>query len=142
MAVDGAVGHHAVIVIQMVQQLFAGEDFSRLVGEGFQQAELRRRQVQQLAAPARLEAAFIHNQRAFGVQHLKLALRPAAAQNGFHAGDHFTRAVGFADIIVRADFEPQQAVNLFNFGGDHDDRYVGEAANFPAQGQAINARQH
>jgi hypothetical protein len=63
-AVDGAVGHHAVIVIQVVQQLFAGKDFSRLVGEGFQQAELRRRQVQQLAAPARLEAAFVDNQRA------------------------------------------------------------------------------
>ena len=45
-AVDGAVGHHAVIVIQMVEQLLAGKHFSRLVGEGFQQAELRGGEIQ------------------------------------------------------------------------------------------------
>ena len=142
MAVDGAVGHHAVIVIQMVEQLLAGKHFARLVGERFQQAELRWGEIQKFAAPARLEAAFVDDQRALRIEHLQFTLRLTAAEDGFHPSDHLTRAVGFADIIVSADFKPQQAVNLFNFGGDHDDRHVGEATNFPAQGQSINPWQH
>ncbi len=142
MAVDGAVSHHAVIVIQVVQQLLAREHFPRFVGKGLQQAELSRREIQKLAAPACLEAALVDNQRAFGVQHLQFALRFTAAKNGFHAGDDFTRAVGFADVIVRANFEAQQAVDFFDFCRHHDNRHVGEATNFPAQGQAVGAGEH
>ena len=40
MAIDRSVGHHAVIIVQVIQQLFAREDFTRFLGEGFQQAEL------------------------------------------------------------------------------------------------------
>jgi hypothetical protein len=35
----------------MIEQLFAGENLARLLGEGFQQTELGRSQVQQLIAP-------------------------------------------------------------------------------------------
>ncbi len=142
MAVDGAVGHHAVIVIQMVKQLFTGKHFPRLVGERFQQAELRRGEIQQFAAPACLEAAFVNDQRAFGVQHLKLALRLTAAQDRFHARDHLPRAVWLADVIVGADFKPQQTVDLFDFGRYHHNGHIGETTNFTAQAQAVGTRQH
>ncbi len=132
MAVDGAVGDHAIIVIQVVQQLFARKDFPRLVGEGFQQAELGGCEIQKFAAPACLEAALVDDKRAFRVEHLQFTLRFTAAQDSFHAGDHFTRAVRFADVIVCANFQPQQAVDLFDFSGHHHDGHVREATNFPA----------
>ena len=62
------------------------------------------------------ETAFVDNQRALRIEHLQIALRLAAAEDGFHASDHFARAVRLADIIVGADFEPQQTVDLFGFG--------------------------
>ena len=88
----------------MIEQLFAGEDFTRLLREGLQQPELGGREVQQLVAPGSLEAALVDNQRAFGIQRLQIALRLAAAKNGLHAGHHFTRAIGLTDIVIGADF--------------------------------------
>jgi hypothetical protein len=41
MAVDSAIRHHAVIVIQVIEQLFAREDLPRFAGEGFQQTKFR-----------------------------------------------------------------------------------------------------
>ena len=124
MAVDGTVSHDAVIIIQTVQQLLAGEDLPRLVGEGFQQAEFGGGEIQQLAAPARLEAAFIDDKWAFRVQYLQFTMGLTAAQNGFYARDHFTRAVWLADVIIRANFEAQQAVDLFDFRRHHHHRHV------------------
>ena len=80
MAVNSAIGDHAVIVVQMIEQLFTGEDFTRLLREGLQQPELGGREVQQLVAPGSLEAALVDNQRAFGIQRLQIALRLAAAK--------------------------------------------------------------
>ena len=79
MAVDGAVGDYPIIVIQMVEQLFAGEDLARLLGEGFQKPELGGSEVQQLVAPGGLKTTFVDNQRALGVQRLQIALRLAGA---------------------------------------------------------------
>ena len=142
MAVDGAVGHYPIVVIQMVEQLFAGEDLPRLLGEGFQQPELGGSEVQQLVAPGGLKTTFVDNQRALGVQRLQIALRLAAAEDGFYPGDHFPRAVGLADIVVGAYFQPQQTVDLFDFRRHHHHRNIGEAANFPAQRQTVGTGQH
>ena len=103
MAVDRSVGDHPVIIVQMIQQLFAREDFTRLLGEGFQQAELGGGEVQQLIAPGGLEAPLVNNQRAFRIQRLQIALRFAAAKNGLDPGHHLAWAVGLTDIIIGAD---------------------------------------
>ncbi len=63
---------------------------------------------------------------------LEFALRFTAAQNGFHAGHDFAWAVRLTDIIIGADFQPQQPVDLFDFGRDHHNGDVGKTANLPA----------
>ena len=50
-AVDGAVGYYAVVVIKMVQQLLAGEHFSWFMRERFQETKLLRRQVNHYSTP-------------------------------------------------------------------------------------------
>ena len=50
-AVDGAVGYYAVVVIKMIEQLLAGEHFSWFMRERFQQTKFRRRQVKHFTAP-------------------------------------------------------------------------------------------
>jgi len=44
-----------------------------------------------------------------------------APQHGFYAGDEFARAEGFADVVVCAEFEAEDAVGFFVLGGEHDD---------------------
>ncbi len=51
MAVDRSVGHHPIVIIQMIEQLLAGENLARLLRQGFQQTKLGRSQIQQLIAP-------------------------------------------------------------------------------------------
>ncbi|CSQ01874.1 Uncharacterised protein [Shigella sonnei] len=51
MAVNGAVGYYAVVVIKMIEQLLAGEHFSWFMRERFQQTKFRRRQVKHFTAP-------------------------------------------------------------------------------------------
>ena len=48
----------------------------------------------------------------------RVCVRP---QHGFYAGDEFARAEGFADIVVCAEFEAEDAVGFFVLGGEHDD---------------------
>ena len=142
MAVDGTVGYHAVVVIKMVQQLLAGEHFSWFMRERFQQSKFCRRQVKHFTAPGSLKTTFVDNQRAFSILLLQLALRFATAQNGFDARYHFPWAVRLADIVICANLQPQQAVDLFDFCRHHHDRNVRKTTNFPAQRQAIGAREH
>ena len=52
-----------------------------------------------------------------------------AAQNGLDAGDDLARAERLDDVIVRAHFEPQNAVDFLAAGGQHDDGELAVLAN-------------
>ena len=67
----------------------------------------------------------------------------AAAQHGMNAGQQFARIEGFGQVVVGADFEADDAVNVFALGGQHDDgcTVIGSAQS-PADGQAVFARHH
>ena len=54
-----------------------------------------------------------------------------AAQQGFDAGVEFARAERFADVVVCAEFQPEDAVGFFVLGGEHDN---GQAGMLVAQG--------
>ena len=45
-----------------------------------------------------------------------------AAQHGAHAGHQLAEAVRLGDVVVGADLEPDDRVDLGALGGDHDDR--------------------
>ena len=138
MAVDRAVGDHPVIGIQLVEQLVAGEHPARSAGKGVEQAQFNRRQVQRHTIKSSAVAGFVDLDAR--LRH-GLQVR-AAAQYRFDPGHHLPWAERFADVVIGAQIQPQQAVHFFDPGGDHDDRHRTETAQFLADVQTIPARQH
>ena len=59
------------------------------------------------------------------------------------AGHEFARVEGLGQIVVGAEFEADDAIDLVALGCQHDDRgLVLGAAQAPADGKAVLARQH
>ncbi len=87
----------------------------------------------------------IHRQCA--VLHAVVGRRGAvrAAQQRSHARDDFIGAERLGDVIVRAKFEPDDAIGFFRLRGQHDDRDGGGrrvGANRATELQAIESWQH
>ncbi|KAG1394898.1 hypothetical protein G6F59_014097 [Rhizopus arrhizus] len=139
MAVDGAVDHHAVVQIEAVKQFFAGPDPAGRGQQGAQQAVLHRGQVQALAVPGGTRGRFVDVEAAVGARG---RVRPVAAQHRHHSRHHFARTERLADVVVGADLQSQQAVDLLHPRGDHDHRHVAAGAQLAAQIHAIALRQH
>ena len=137
MAVDGAVADDPLVGVDAVHQLAAGKNPPRAGGEDLQQFEFDGGQVEGDTAQRGEVAGFIEGQ--------PLVLdggRAAATQHRFDPGHHLAGAVGFADVVVGAEFEAEQAVDLFDPGRDHDDRHAGEFADLFADVHAVFPRQH
>src|SRR5689334_10356806 len=64
-----------------------------------------------------------------------------AAQHSPYPGDQFTRGKWLSDVIVRADLQPDQPIRLGITRREHDDRYIGIAAQYAAYIDAIHAGQ-
>jgi hypothetical protein len=60
----------------------------------------------------------------------------AAAQDRFHARDHFAWTVGFAHVVIGAKLESDDAVDFTRARGQHDDRHVEFGADFPKNFEA------
>ena len=60
-----------------------------------------------------------------------------------HAGQQFARVEGLAEVVVGADFEADDAVDVLALGGQHDDgRAVVGGAQAAADRQAVFAGHH
>ena len=69
--------------------------------------------------------------------------RRAAAQHGVDAGQQLARVEGLGQVVVGADLEADDAVDVLALGGEHDDRRaVVGGAQAPADRQAVLAGQH
>ena len=67
----------------------------------------------------------------------------APAQYGAHAGDQLTRVERLAEIIVGADLESDDAVDIFFQRGEQDDRHAGAlGAKVAAKIEPRAVRQH
>jgi hypothetical protein len=66
----------------------------------------------------------------------------AAAQDRLDAAEELAWIEGLGDIVIRAELEPHDAVDILATGGEHDDRYLRARAQLAAQRQAVFARQH
>ena len=76
---------------------------------------------------------------------LLLLLRLAefgAAQQRLDAGLQFARAERLGDVVVGAKFQTDHPVSLVGGGGEHDDGYLGVAADLLAEGKAVVAGHH
>ena len=65
-----------------------------------------------------------------------------APQHGANAGQQFARIERLRQIVVGAHFQTDDAVDLFAFGGQHDDRNLRVRAQPLADAQAVFAGQH
>ena len=77
-----------------------------------------------------------------GAAHVVLAGRGGAAQDGLDAGLDLKDIEGLGHIVVRAVFQPQNFVDLFTLGGQHDDRYIAVLPDPLAHGDTVHLRQH
>ena len=116
--VDGVRVGGAVAAEHGGEQFFAAEHTAGAVQQGAQQAvfALRERQFATLVADAAGGRVVVPDGGGFGG-----GLGLCAPQHGFYAGDEFARAEGFADVVVCAEFEAEDAVGFFVLGGEHDD---------------------
>ena len=64
-----------------------------------------------------------------------------AAGHGADPRDELAQAEGLDDVVVGAQLEPDDAVDLLALRGDHDDRHVGAGAQLPADRETVDVRQ-
>ena len=65
-----------------------------------------------------------------------------AAQYGFDARHQFLGIKRFHNVIVCAEFQAEDFVKNFSFGGKHNNRDIGFSADFPADLIAVDSGQH
>ena len=76
-----------------------------------------------------------------GIQAQPACRHGPPAQDRLDARDEFAWAEGFADIVVGAERQTEQAIDLGDAGGDDDDRHIRKAAHRLAERGAIEAGQ-
>src|SRR3954469_25408477 len=113
-----AVQHHALVTHERREQV-------ELLG-----AQLNRFTADRDLAPRRVEPDVGNLEHAFGL-HGALA----ASQDGLYAGYELARGERLRDVVVGANFEPDDLVDVVAAGGEDDHRYVRSLANLFADGQ-------
>ena len=75
-------------------------------------------------------------------QHVGSGRGVAAAQDRAQAGQQFAWLEWFGQVVIRAHFEPDDAVHRVATGGQRQDGAVGACADLPTDVQAVGVRQH
>jgi NAD-dependent dihydropyrimidine dehydrogenase PreA subunit len=114
-----------VIALCLIEQFLAREHAARICHQLAQQFELNCHQLERRRAPRSFTPGNVQSQvthlqdlRGFGRTWL------GAAQYGLDARHQLADAERLDDVIVRTQFQPDDAVNLFVFGREHDDGQV------------------
>lgn len=131
--VDGAVERFPIPIVDRTQQVIAGENAPSALDELIQQTELARRQFDfpavrrpKLSAVQVESPAIKGNDALLGIRHIR-ARRPAlrySAHNTPDAHQQFTLVPRFDDIIIGADFQPDDAVDRIVLTGEEDDAEI------------------
>ena len=132
MSVYGPVISCIVITLHQGKQLITAVNPPGSFQQDFEQAELIWSQIDRVLLNQDLPG--------FRIEPDGSALEPrtvcdslsASALDSFDPSDHFTWAEGFADVIIRTQFQSQHPVYFFCFGSDHDDRDIAETSQFAA----------
>ena len=67
---------------------------------------------------------------------------PGAPQRGLHARAELAHRERLGDVVVGAELEPEDLVDLLGLGGEHDDRDRRARAQAPADLEPVDLRQH
>ncbi len=144
MAVDRSVGQREAGAAQPVDDRVAAEHLGWHRRQRPQDAELGNGQGHGILTPLRLPALGIEGQAAVLQRRrgtLDLGRSPAhPAQDRHHAGDHLARAKRLRDIIVGAELDAEDAIDLVVARGEEKDRQIALAAQAPADLDPIHPR--
>src|SRR5271165_2710065 len=127
-----------------VQQLVAGEDSSRMPRQIFQQPELGGCRLLNLATHHQGHTATV-NLDVAGLHNCRRQRTLEAAQHRAHPRHQLARAERLGDIVVRAQFQSDDAVRLAHLRSQKYDRSHierGRLANAPAKLQAVASGDH
>ena len=142
--VDRTRRDEAGIAPDCVEEVIAAEDTAGMTREIVEQPELGGGGGHQLTIDAQLHGAGI-NLDVFEADHRRRRGALEAAQDGFDAGDQFTRGEGLGDVIVGAHFKAEDAIVLRGAGGEKDDGDDAQRrvlAETPAQVESVAAGNH
>ena len=131
-----------------VEQLGARVDAAGMGGKLDEQVELLRGELDdaafELDAPlVESDRESFHRNAAVRYRVGALCHRRDTAQDGFHACEKLANTKRLREVVVRSHLEPDHAVRLRGFGGEHENRgVVRPRAHAPADFNSIGSRQH
>ncbi len=146
--VDAAFERTGIAALGEIEQALARQHAARPLAEGSQQVELGAGhrhsgagRIAQLAQPE-IDPPSEKRQRGRAVGGADGLGGGLAAQHRVDPCQQFARIERFGEIIVRAHFEAEDAIDILAARGQHDDRHLRFRAHLAAQAEAIFARQH
>jgi hypothetical protein len=106
--VDGAIGDDALVAIHRVHELIARVDPTRMIDQHLEELELHRGEVQ--ISPTDRGAMTVGIQPHAGLGRPSTSFH--AAQDRLDPRDDLARAEGLANVIVGAELQPEQPIDL------------------------------
>jgi len=146
--VDRAVEHVVVAAASEQRQLFARERLPRVLREDLDQRELGGREVNgriPIGKGARREIQRERAERHLAVRFGSARSEPlrVPAQHGMDARNELARVERLRQIVVGPHLEPDDAIHVLAFRGEHHDRHVFAGGAQPsAHGEPVLAGKH
>lgn len=140
--IDGAGFAGEVVAPDRAEELVAGEGDAGVFDEGDEEVEFFGAEVDELAIDAGFAAGFVDGEIAEGDGVLGFSAAFDAVEDAFDAGDEFAGVEGFGHVVVGAEFEADDLVDVVAACGEHDDGDVAFAAKFAEDLEAIEAGHH
>ena len=125
-----------------LEQLVAGQHEPAMVEQLPEEVELLRRELDLLLADVHLPPAGVDREVAVADDGAlrQAALRRRAAQDRLHAGDELARVERLRHVVVGADLEADDLVDVLVARREHEDGHVGGRADAPADLDAVDVR--
>ena len=144
MDVDGARVAGERVAPDALQQLVSREHETVVVEQLPEEVELLGRELHVVPVDLHLAAAGVDEQLPVtDLRRLRLLpLRRRAAEDRLHAGDELARVERLRQVVVGADLEPDDLVDVLVASRQHQDRNIGRMAQPPADLDPVDVRQH
>src|SRR5207248_2644788 len=142
--VDGAGVSGERVAPDALEQLVACEHEPAMIEELPEQVELLRRELDLFLADAHFAPTGVDMEVAV-LDRLALeiaAVRRRAPEDRLHAGNELAWVERLRQIVVGADFEADDLVDVLVARGQHQDRYVARLTNALRHLDAVDVREH
>ena len=142
MDVDGPRVAVEVLAPDKAEQALSVQDQALVAHEGSEEVELLGAQRDRFLGDRHLASQRVEADVADLEDGLGSDGALAAPEDGLDAGDQLSRVEGLRDVVVGADLEADDLVDVVVAGGEDDDGNVGCLAQLFADGEAVHLRHH